>query len=350
MSRRVVVLGLARAVREAGGPTAPRQQQHAHSLFAPAPQPQPQSKKQLQPTQQQQQKKVVEVWEERSEPSYFSRLLGDFWEPGRVVGKGGFSKVIAARHRIDDEEYAIKVTRGEAVAEVRALSKVGPHENVVRYHNCWFDRRCCPPDDSSDSDEDEALPKEGPVLCIQLELCEQTLREWLASSSDEGNVADRARAAVQAANGLRHVHSRSYAHLDVAAANIFRRRDGTWCLGDFGLCRPASDDPDATDDGQFLYKAPERRQSSPPPTKKKPYDLRKSDVFSLAVVFYELANVFPTDMERAVSLQSLSADRSPTAKPVLDDPTFSAMLAPVPEARPHLDTVVAALLPGASSP
>mmetsp|Transcript_25969 Transcript_25969/g.79915 ORF Transcript_25969/g.79915 Transcript_25969/m.79915 type:complete len:342 (+) Transcript_25969:76-1101(+) len=340
MSRRVVVLGLARALKEAGGPaTAPRQQQHP--LFAPPPPPQ-QRKKQLasqqqpqpQPQQEKKKKKNVVVEDEAPwEPQrYFSRLLGDFWEPGRVVGKGGFSKVIAARHRIDDETYAIKVTRGEAVAEVRALSKVGPHENVVRYHNCWYDRHV---DTDSDSEDDDEL--DGPVLCIQMELCEETLREWLKRQPSREQLKAAAR---EAARGLRHVHSRSYAHLDVAAANIFRRRDGTWCLGDFGLSRPASDVV-TTQHGHALYMAPERRENDVPP-----YDLRKSDVFSLAVVFFELANVFPTDMERALSLQSISSslvEQPHSCRPILDDPTFSAMLHTTPEARPHLDHVVAKL-------
>lgn len=258
------------------------------------------------------------------------------------MGRGGFSKVVAARHRIDNQEYAIKMVTGDAVAEVRAMSAVGPHDNLIRYHACWFEHR---DDSGSDTDDDSSYRRRRSprnVLCIQLELCHQTLRTWLRHTTSREDIK---RIATDVASGLAHIHSRAYAHLDLAAPNIFQRPSGSWCIGDFGLCRPMDDR--LTDDGQHLYLAPERRRSELP----EEGDLRKCDVYSLGVIFYELATFFHTDMERAIDLDRIAsrfhnstivaADAATGG--IVDGATFAAMLAPLPEARPHVDHVLAAL-------
>mmetsp|Transcript_195 Transcript_195/g.716 ORF Transcript_195/g.716 Transcript_195/m.716 type:complete len:334 (+) Transcript_195:172-1173(+) len=294
MSRRVAVLGLARALRETPA-QQPRQQHGGATRWLSVQPPAP-----LRAEETKTWPSLPPLPEDDDEES--SRLGRDFFGPRRVVGRGGFSTVIAARHRIDDQEYAIKVSRSDAVDEVRALSAVGRHDNVVRYHACWFEqkKKTTTLDSDSDSDDDDARPLSGQVLCIQMELCEETLRSWLKrTTTTTTRPSGASRAATDVARGLRHIHARAYAHLDVAAANIFRRQDGSFCLGDFGLCRPR-DHLFPSADGQLLYMAPERKNSS-----LQTDDLRKCDVFSLAVVFYELATVFHTDMERAIDLERI---------------------------------------------
>jgi translation initiation factor 2-alpha kinase 3 len=72
-----------------------------------------------------------------------------------LLGKGGFGQVFRARHKLDDQDYAIKQIRVSAsqlrsihdqvqlehlLKELRALAKL-QHRNVVRYYDSWCEYR-----------------------------------------------------------------------------------------------------------------------------------------------------------------------------------------------------------------
>ncbi|KAJ1481499.1 kinase-like domain-containing protein, partial [Baffinella frigidus] len=100
-----------------------------------------------------------------------TRYQRDFEEVG-VLGSGGFGTVMAARHRIDGQLYAVKRIRikpvgmdeyrARAVAqrlqrlvlsEARSVARIS-HPNVVRYFSSWLEVRwvtpdCLPEDDGS---------------------------------------------------------------------------------------------------------------------------------------------------------------------------------------------------------
>lgn len=87
---------------------------------------------------------------------------------------------------------------------------------------------------------------------------------------------------VQICLALKHVHNANILHRDLKSQNIFLTKKGMVKLGDFGIAKvlDASDDQARTQIGTPYYLSPEICES-------KPYG-RKSDVWSLGVVLYEL--------------------------------------------------------------
>ena len=68
------------------------------------------------------------------------------FEVGHTLGKGAFGRVIVARNRLDQEDYAlksVKIRKGEDVVrilrEVSTLSRLPGHANVVRYYQAWIE-------------------------------------------------------------------------------------------------------------------------------------------------------------------------------------------------------------------
>jgi serine/threonine protein kinase len=110
---------------------------------------------------------------------------------------------------------------------------------------------------------------------------------------------------VQICLALKHVHSANILHRDLKSQNIFLTQKGMVKLGDFGIAKvlDASDDQARTQIGTPYYLSPEICES-------KPYG-RKSDVWSLGVVLYELlalempfqANSLPALVHRICSAE-----------------------------------------------
>jgi translation initiation factor 2-alpha kinase 4 len=78
-------------------------------------------------------------------PKALPRLLRDF-TPGRVLGRGAFGVVVAARSRADPlTEYAIKMVAwpadvdAGALGEVRAMASLPPSANLVGYFGAWVE-------------------------------------------------------------------------------------------------------------------------------------------------------------------------------------------------------------------
>lgn len=147
-----------------------------------------------------------------------------------VAGRGAFSEVWRAVHRIDGCEYAIKKNRTalnsdhariHSLHEVFSLAALQGHPNILRYFDAWF--------------EDH-----GKFLFMQTEFLPQgnlhtryvdkhiamPLPELLALTHD-------------LAAALEYMHSRDVAHIDVKPDNIFSIDRGlersSYIIGDFGL-------------------------------------------------------------------------------------------------------------------
>ena len=277
-----------------------------------------------------------------------SRLETD-WDAVRALGRGGFGRVVAARHRVDGATYALKLQRRScaAAAEARVMAAIGPHGHVVRYVTAWYEDAAATarfaaglsPNDSEEASDSETEASEaddaddGPApkrLVLQLDLCGGgDLRSWLDDPTRSRAPAALAAAARdvggQIASALAHVHKMGYAHLDVAPRNVFFDGAETWRLGDFGL---AARFDEVRGDG--LDGAPERRLFGVPLR-----DARPADVFSLGVVVFELLHVFSTTMERALALEGLKAGRADlaAAETALKD-LVDAALDRDPDARP----------------
>lgn len=101
---------------------------------------------------------------------------------------------------------------------------------------------------------------------------------------------------VQICLALKHVHDANILHRDLKAQNIFLTSKGIVKLGDFGIAKvlDASEDQARTQIGTPYYLSPEICEN-------KPYG-RKSDVWSLGVVLYEIVS-----LEMPFQAQSLPA-------------------------------------------
>jgi len=237
---------------------------------------------------------------------YSSRYKSDFIE-FEHLGKGGFGSVFKAYNKLDQNLYAIKKIPIQKLDEeksnfylneVRHLSSLN-HPNIVRYYTTWIDF-------SEYLEEGSKDLKIVPTLHIQMELCSVSLAEYLEERNyrgfkfDKDDEEDSKDIFKQIIAAVKHIHSNDIIHRDLSLRNIFLDDELNVKIGDFGLSKRSADDClyDAADSyGNLVYMAPEEIE-----------DYRcskKSDIYSLGIIYFELLTPFKTMMERMVMIQSL---------------------------------------------
>lgn len=190
-----------------------------------------------------------------------------------LIGRGSFSEVYRARHRLDNELYAVKRTirefrnraeRDSYQHEVEAVSELPLHPNVVTYFRGW---------------------QQGNHLWMQMEyvaygslssVVQRLKPQELPLAAAWGVVRE-------VAAGLAFCHVNGILHLDIKPDNIFVDLNGVAKLGDFGLAVLRS--LWGWEDGDGGYLAPELLALDHSTVQPTP----AVDVFSLGVVMYELA-------------------------------------------------------------
>lgn len=156
-----------------------------------------------------------------------------------LAGRGAFSEVWRAFHRLDGCEYAIKKNRTALLSdcsrlnslhEVFALAALQGHPNILRYFDAWF--------------EDN-----GKVLFMQTEFLSQgNLHERYVNKGKPMPLDQLLGLAHDIASALEYMHDKDVAHVDVKPDNLFcssrkcndraRGGDGNrkmFVIGDFGL-------------------------------------------------------------------------------------------------------------------
>lgn len=227
-----------------------------------------------------------------------SRYKTDFIEIEKV-GKGGYGTVFKAHNKLDGCLYAIKkikITKLDEekkayyLDEVRYLSRM-THQNVVRYYTTWLEF-------------DKSSTTVIPTLYIQMELCSMSLEEYIISRNYSGDSVDfeyEMDIFKQIVKGLKYIHNQNLIHGDLNPKNIFLDDNLNVKIGDFGLSKKCYHDGfvDASSYGNYMYMAPEQL--------KEKILFKKSDIYSLGIIFLELFMPFSTNMEKILVLDNLKA-------------------------------------------
>jgi serine/threonine protein kinase len=264
------------------------------------------------------------------------------------LGSGAFGHVWKAYNRIDARQYAVKKiafpnandpNNIRAFNEVRCLAEL-EHKNIARYYTAWLELSDLPlADEDEDEDEDEDDSEDDdrpmttcvyPVMYIQMELCTTNLREYLMARNYSGKVSDMTlekqmiRGLI---DGLWCIHQHGILHRDLTPKNIFLNGQMIPKIGDFGMAIRDNQvtNPVPSDFGVALYRPPEDEYT------------RKSDVYSMGLIFFEILSYFQTDMERYKVLDNLRKGLYPKN----DFPTYIYQMIQIdPDLRPEGDTML----------
>jgi len=210
---------------------------------------------------------------------FAGRTIGNFYVEEKI-GDGGYGTVYRARHMtLDDRVVAIKVLKQEALHdptlierfknEARAAARV-KHPGIVRIDDIGEHRET------------------GSHYIVMEYLRGMDLQRWLSPHREGLPLADVLAILYDVADALDAVHDLGIIHRDLKPENLFRQEDGLVKVLDLGIAKLT---PDLV--GSFRtatnivlgspgYFAPELADP-----KRSSVD-RRSDVFSLAAVAYEL--------------------------------------------------------------
>jgi serine/threonine protein kinase len=208
------------------------------------------------------------------------RTLGRYRILG-VVGKGGMGTVYEAEDPDLRRKVALKVLPAAVAGDPKRLERFKrearsvaalSHPNVVTLHS---------------------VEEEGDTHFLTMELVQGEPLDRLIPDHglDLGEILVRA---TQLAEGLRAAHEQGIIHRDLKPANVIVDTEGRLRILDFGLAKaqPARPDSshaetslDLTVQGTVLGTAP---YMSPKQVEGKPLD-RRSDIFSLGSILYEMA-------------------------------------------------------------
>lgn len=193
------------------------------------------------------------------------RTLGGRYRLDELVAEGGFAEVYKAYdtelHRI----VAVKIpkpTRLQSsdafLAEARRVAKL-KHDGIVPVHDVGIE--------------------DGACFIVSEFLEGGSLADCLVRGKP--NTADATRWIGEVADALQYAHSQGVVHLDVKPANILIDHHRRAKLADFGIAQSAMKT------GEFAPSLGTLRYMSPEQVRCQPTDHR-SDIYSLAVVLYEL--------------------------------------------------------------
>ena len=233
------------------------------------------------------------------------------------IGSGSFGNVFKTIHKLDKNEYAIKIVpvyndmnESKYIKEVEMISKLD-NPNIVRYYNSWtddilpFDSEKMDLDEDSEFNSNSSLKliepfKINKFLFIQMELCIDNLNNYITNRTNI-NYIKSLDIFKNVCLGINYIHNKNIIHRDIKPSNIMFDKKGIVKIGDFGMSIKLDKDIKIIQSdnsyGTYNYLAPEV-------IKNKEYSVY-SDVYSLGIILYELLYIFDTFMERQKKIDFL---------------------------------------------
>jgi len=197
----------------------------------------------------------------------FSGLTVGRFEIGELLGRGGMGEVYAA-NAVGGERVALKLVRGDRVADPRALQMfLGEAEALRRVESPYVARIV------------EVADLEQELPFIAMEFIEGQSLHVMLRERDRLDLGEARRLARDVARGLADVHAASVLHCDVKPHNVVFTEAVGWKLVDFGVARrPGGHLSTTSRAGTPGYMAPEQGLGEG-------VDVR-SDLYSLCLVLY----------------------------------------------------------------
>ena len=259
----------------------------------------------------------------RGKDPLIGEIIADKYEILSMLGKGGMSVVYKAKHNMMNREVAVKMLRPELVAMPQLLQRFKQESNAVsalRHPNIVtvFDYGL--------------MTSTGTPYLIMDYLEGDTLADVL--KRDKFLTPERAIPIfAQACDALAHAHDQGVIHRDIKPANLLIRTDKTGeesvTVFDFGIAKMLGQDGSTihklTTSGEVfgspLYMSPEQCGGE--------HISKKTDIYSLACVFYEcLCGKPPLGGTSPMETLMKHVNEDP---PMLSEVTPPAMQTEIPE-------------------
>ena len=263
----------------------------------------------------------------------------------KLLGQGAYGSVYKVFHKYEKKYYAVKkvfITKEiiednyDIFREIQIYSDL-MNEHVVRFYGSWIDidvDSIIEYNNQTINDyEFEKIDYICPILFIQMELCDFTLKDYLLTWSEHDNQENKIDIVIQILNGLEYLGSKNIIHRDIKPDNIFLIKNkpnenelNTYKvkIGDFGLCKKYTGtnqnknknkckiNGDIKQNNSLIfnlnYKSMEEYVGTgiyrAPEIETKKYDF-SIDIYSIGIIMIELFINFTTQSEKIILVSGL---------------------------------------------
>lgn len=214
-------------------------------------------------------------------PFTIDSIIGEKYHILQEVGQGRFAKVYLGQDTLLRRKIALKALRDDFIYDqvvvdmfieeaktVIDLGEKGENPNILRV---------------MDARKEKFAGKEYPYIVMEY-MAQGTLEDAFLPGKPM-NLIDSLNVMRDLCSALIYAHQQNVVHCDIKPSNVFydKERDA-WKLGDFGLAKIIQKSEMAYVGGTPTYMAPEVRKGE---------ITKKSDVYSLGVVFKEILTGHP---------------------------------------------------------
>jgi serine/threonine protein kinase len=225
-------------------------------------------------------------------------VLGGQYELSDVLGQGGMSVVFKARHKLTDQEVALKIlppelaahsqVKGRFLEEAKALAALD-HPNIVHLYN---------------------FGQENGSFVLAMQFVQGKTWERMILESKRLDWKLTCRIAIDVLKALEYAHGRGVVHRDMKPSNVLvRSHDGMATVMDFGIAKMAQSTR-LTATGQTMGTV---RYMSPEQVRGQDVDLR-TDIYSLGATIYEsLVGDTPFDGQTHFEIMTKHLSEKPKA-------------------------------------